>query len=164
MEVWKAVAIEEYADTYEVSNTGRMRNIRTGKILRNAISSDRGYYHTHMSYKKKSKAFQVHRLVAMAFIGLPDEERNMVNHKDGNGKNNRVKNLEWVNHSENLLHRYRVLHCPPVRGAAKLTDEQVLEMRRLRSQGATYKELMDRFDICKSTISYIIKRKTWYHI
>lgn len=48
----------------------------------------------------------VHRLVCMAFYGLPNETENHVNHIDGNKHNNRMDNLEWVTRSENLTHSY----------------------------------------------------------
>lgn len=46
---------------------------------------------------------KIHRLIAEAFI--PNENcAPIVNHKDGNKKNNAVKNLEWVSHRENSQH------------------------------------------------------------
>ena len=38
-----------------------------------------------------------------------------VNHKDGDKKNNSLNNLEYVTHSQNQLHSYRVLKTTPVR-------------------------------------------------
>ena len=45
----------------------------------------------------------IHRLVAQAF--LPNEKE-QVNHKDGNKLNNHVDNLQWVTQSENMKHAY----------------------------------------------------------
>ncbi len=165
MEIWKAVFVAEYSATYEISNIGRVRNIKTGKIRKNVATADDKYFYLGLSNNGNKHNFYLHRLVALTFIGSPTGDRNQINHKDGNGKNNQVKNLEWVTQSENMRHRYRILGIKPIRGAAKLTDDQIIEMRRLRVEnGATYKQLMKRFGICKSTVSYVINRKTWYHI
>lgn len=43
----------------------------------------------------------VHRLVLMAFVGPPPAGY-VCDHKDGSPSNNRLDNLEWVTHKENL--------------------------------------------------------------
>lgn len=49
--------------------------------------------------------YLVHRLIAAAFLGKPDDPSKIyVNHIDGNGLNNRIENLEWVTPSENSKH------------------------------------------------------------
>jgi hypothetical protein len=53
--------------------------------------------------KHPSKTYAVHRLVAQAFIP-PVDGKTIVNHIDGNKKNNNVENLEWVTHKENTAH------------------------------------------------------------
>lgn len=61
--------------------------------------------------------------------------------------------------------------CPPERkargerqGLAKLTEEQVREIRRLRADGLGVQEIADRFAIRKTNVSAICLRQTWKHI
>lgn len=48
--------------------------------------------------------------------------------------------------------------------AAKLTEEQVIMMRRLHAEGAKQKDIVARFGVDKSRVSAIINRKIWRHI
>lgn len=57
----------------------------------------------------------VHRLVAFAFIENDDPiNKTEVNHKDYNRINNRVENLEWISHADNV--RYSVCNKPDLTG------------------------------------------------
>ena len=98
IEVWKD--IEGY-DKYEVSTLGNVRNKNTGRILKSANKG--GYLCVGLS-NKVTKTYQVHRLVALAFIPNP-ENKPQVNHKDKNGLNNKLSNLEWNTIEENNKHR-----------------------------------------------------------
>lgn len=49
-------------------------------------------------------------------------------------------------------------------GRARLTDNQVIELRELRKQGATYKQLMERFNIGQTTVSHIVNYDNWKHL
>jgi hypothetical protein len=59
-----------------------------------------GYYTVGLSNKSPS----VHRLVASSFLDNP-ENKPQVNHKDKNGLNNNLSNLEWCTNLENSIHR-----------------------------------------------------------
>jgi hypothetical protein len=97
-EIWKDIA--NY-DNYEVSSFGRVRNKKTGRILKQANMG--GYYGVGLS-KIKTKTFQVHRLVAETFIINPQNKAH-VNHKDKNSLNNHLSNLEWNTPKENNIHK-----------------------------------------------------------
>ena len=50
------------------------------------------------------------------------------------------------------------------KSTGKLTEEDVLLVRKLRTEGATLKHLSERFDISVSAVSKIGLRQTWKHI
>ena len=60
----------------------------------------------------------VHRLVAIAFIGLPDPGQ-QVNHIDGDKANNRSMNLEWMTAGENIRHAISLGNHPAARTASQ---------------------------------------------
>lgn len=93
---------------YSVSNSGFVRNDRTGKIR--ALSLDTyGYPQTILTREGGiRKCAKVHRLVATAFIENP-YNKPMINHIDGNKQNNSVNNLEWCTNQENQDHYWRVI-------------------------------------------------------
>ena len=49
-------------------------------------------------------------------------------------------------------------------GAAKLTEEKVREMRRMRELGFKTKEIASKFDISTPAAHQAINRKTWRHV
>lgn len=104
METWSTI---KGFDNHKVSTTGRVMNIKTGKIL-SPFTTKNGYQTIALSECGKSHKKYVHRIVAEAFI--PNEYSKLqVNHLNGNKRDNRVENLEWCTSSENHLHRSRVL-------------------------------------------------------
>lgn len=96
-EQWKV--IEGY-DSYEVSNTGKVRSKRKGSLLK-LLDNGKGYYKAQLYYEGKAQKEYVHRLVASAFIPNPTNKL-YVNHIDNNPSNNDVSNLEWCTHQENM--------------------------------------------------------------
>lgn len=111
-EIWKD--IEGYEGLYQVSNLGNIKSLRKRidkgkchryfdeKILK-PIETNRGYLRVKLCKDRKIKKIRVHRLVAEAFIKRPELE---VNHIDGNKKNNKAENLEWVTQRENKQHAW----------------------------------------------------------
>lgn len=97
-EIWKDII--GFEGIYEISNLGRIRRIKTGRILSTRRSD--GWYITVTLYKdKKRYGKSLHRLVSEAFISNPDNLPE-VNHRDEDKTNNRVDNLEFCDHKYNV--------------------------------------------------------------
>jgi hypothetical protein len=103
VEMWKAII--GYEGLYEVSNFGRIRNVN-GHIKQLSLKKDKhtDYKEVSLSKNGKNKRFLAHRLVASAFIPNP-HNLPIINHKDENGTNNFVGNLEWCDKSYNARYR-----------------------------------------------------------
>ena len=114
-----------------------------------------------------ARRVMVHVLVALAFIGeCPAGYEH--NHKDGNKRNARPDNLEFVTRSDNERHKYQVLGLISNKGSkhplAKLNETEVIEIRSRRAYGAPLDELAHTFHVSVSSISKICVGKTWRHI
>lgn len=96
MEEWKD--IEGYEGLYQVSNEGRVRSLRTNKIMKLMIWH--GYAYVNFTINNVVNHKSVHRLVAEAFIQNPENKPN-VDHINTIKTDNRVENLRWVTQSEN---------------------------------------------------------------
>jgi hypothetical protein len=91
-EIWVPVPIEDFANLYEISNLGRCRNSRE-KIL-TPVNRECAYYKFYIN--RLMRSYQVHRLVACAFLGDIDDSMNRkIVHIDGDKFNNKVENLKW---------------------------------------------------------------------
>ena len=101
-EEWRKVS--GFEKCYEVSSLGRLRNIRTGKILRSKELRG-GYVVDILCDNNRRKTVRRHRLVAEAFIPNPDNKPE-INHKNGNKADNAISNLEWATHRENTDHSW----------------------------------------------------------
>lgn len=62
--------------------------------------------------KGRRRTLYVHRLIAMAWHADTYFAGAEVNHINGNPRDNRADNLEWVTHRQNILHSYRTLQTP----------------------------------------------------
>ena len=99
MEKW--VTIRNFPD-YEINTNGRIRNIKTGRMLKTSINHN-GYETVCLRKNKTQYTKRVHRLVVESFYDNDCPELD-VNHIDGNKTNNSIDNLEYCTRKENIKH------------------------------------------------------------
>ena len=155
--------IAEYPGFY-IAKDGEVFSTVRGKgiVKRKPTSTIDGYKRIKLT--SGGDTLRIHREVLKAFDRMP-QEGEICRHLDGNPKNNHVSNLKWGSHKENaqdcLKHgrnRFQILvgeNSP----TAKFSDIEIEDIRTRRKEGATYKEIMEVYDISKSHVSYIIKIK-----
>ena len=135
MEKW--VILSEPYNNYAVSDLGRIKNIRTGKIKSQHLRPNDGYLQVTLWSKGKGKSFPVHRLVALNFLDNSKNDRD-VNHIDGVKTNNCLSNLEWCSPSQN---NYNAVHLKLVNvitiKVIDLNDNKEYNFDSI-SQGAAY--------------------------
>jgi hypothetical protein len=173
MIIWKT--IPGYS-RYQINNKGILRslnykNSRKTKILKPAV--DQGYYKTViLGDDNKYKTVRIHKLVMLCFIG-ECKINYEANHKDGNKLNNKLENLEYCTHSQNVQHSYDNGLQIPLRGeknsSSKLKDFQVIEIRLyVKKHGylKDRKQLSIKYNISESALKDIAsgRRNSWKHI
>lgn len=98
-EVWKQL---EKFPRYEISNKGVVRDRSTKGVI--------GLYYPIIELRDSKgarKFVKLHKLVADTFIPNP-ENKEFVNHKDGDKTNYAIDNLEWVTAQENNSHAKQI--------------------------------------------------------
>ena len=165
-EIWKD--IEGYEGYYKVSNFGRVksldRNTKKGKI-RALCKATCGHLHVGLYKDGIVKMHYVHRLVASAFLPPVRVE---VNHINGIKTDNRVENLEWCTHSENIRHSFNTglekVYAGEHNHNAKLNAKQVDSIRKEYIFGSVEEGitgLAKKYNVGRSTIHKIVKGKTY---
>lgn len=98
-EVW--LPITGYEGLYEISNFGRVKSlISKGAVMAPQLNST-GYERVFLRKEGIQKSVFVHVLVARAFTPNPDGKP-IVDHIDGDKRNNAASNLRWCTQKENL--------------------------------------------------------------
>lgn len=131
---------------YEVSDDAQVRRWIGGRQQRLAEpclvplrSGHNGYFKFNVRTTTKVTAMDLHRAMALAFLGPPPSVSHVVDHIDRDRSHNRISNLRWVTASESGLNRSRLVRKRKHIGDAVRWAREVLKK--------TYAEIAKEFEI-----------------
>ncbi len=122
---------------------------------------DNGY--GQMTYK--GRPARAHRVMCELVNGPPRDESLDCAHKCGNGHLGCVnpRHLRWATRKENMSDAME--HGTVRRGSkqpnAVLTEQQVIKMRTLHSQGVSNTDLSVEFGVSRPTVTAVLQRRSW---
>lgn len=177
-EIYKS--IPNYEGFYEISNFQNVKSLsrvitrKNGqkvrlkeKILKPAIGG-RGYLSVVLCNDERQRSECIHMLMAKTFIPNPENKKE-INHINAITTDNRIENLEWVTHKENMIHAKKLGLIEYKKGqdhySSKLVDSDVIKIKKMLSEKIySYSQIAKVFNVDKSQISRINSGKTWSHI
>ena len=155
--------MKEIHPDYYVTEDGNIYSAKTKRMVAQRINPC-GYKAVNLSINGKCKTFDVHRLVALAYIPNPDNLP-VINHKNGIKTDNRVENLEWVTHKENVMHAIETGLWKPAKGKetnhGRFEVSDVLRIRELKEQGLPIRKIAKMFNITHGAVEQIAQRHTY---
>lgn len=109
LEIWKIYNIPFNSNGLIVSNLGNIKN----NFWQDRPIQDNGFGYKKCAIHNKGtvgfsriKNLYIHRIVAELFLEKPLPHKTQVNHIDGDKRNNKEGNLEWVCPKENIKHSH----------------------------------------------------------
>lgn len=163
--------IPGYGGKYQVSSNGRIGRLGGRGPVKNTLYimapyiDEQGRPKVNLRLQSTAKQIIVSKLVALAFIG-PRPEGKDVLHNNGINSDNFVGNLRYGTKLENMADKR--VHGTQPEGAsshfAKLTEEQVHDIRASLERGESPKSISLRMPITERSISDVKLRKSWSHI
>jgi hypothetical protein len=116
----KPLIIDGWDTRYLVYEDGKVYSTISQRF-RKPMVNQYGYYYYQIQWyvyqgktrTARGKAFSAHGLVAMLWLPPKPTPKHELNHKDMDKRNNHWSNLEWLTHSQNLIHARNNKHWTP---------------------------------------------------
>ena len=138
-----------------VANDGRYIK---SKIVTQSLGKN-GYYYVNLRCDGKTKLAYVHRIIAETYVDNP-ENKEQVNHINGDKKDNRIENLEWVTPKENTQHS--IYHgMTPIGEQAHKSKLTLKEVISIRSSNRSDTELANKYGVSRAQVYRIKKGLNW---
>lgn len=171
MKEWKEIKnFPDYLASSDGEILSKERKNRRGHRHKERILKPRndgyGYLKIYLTNDAGSFDVKLHRIIAETFIGDPGGLD--INHKNGIKSDNRVDNLEIVTRRENVLHAYltglKKEKTGEERFCSKLKNKDVIEIRKMVSDGIRRMDIASIFNVSKSCINHIARCHTWRNV
>lgn len=148
-EVWRD--IPDYEGLYQASDQGRIYNVVTGRIIGKKPKYDSSYVAVHLRKNGRLvRAANVHQLVMETFVGECPEGME-VHHKNDVKHDNRLENLEYITHRDNIR---KAVESGKLPRHSRQTKNEVM---KLYDMGWLPIKIADYLGITHQRVSQILK-------
>lgn len=163
----KPIFIDGHMTRYSIRSNGVVWNNKLDIPMQGGYDKN-GYHLVSLTYNKKKYTRKVHRLVALAFIPVPEiyvllgmtVDNLEVNHKNGVKNDNDVSNLEWVTPAENTEHACKNGLRPSV-----LNKTKVFDICALLSEGnIRIKDIASKVGVSTESVIKIKNHYNWKRV
>ena len=146
-----------------------------GDVFRNEkklkpLSTNAGYLRVGIYENKIYRRYLIHRLVGELYLSNPNNLLEVA-HQNHIKTDNRVDNLKWSTHSNNMKENFISGNAKPAKGEkhylSKLTENDISFIRNNyipRDKKFGMRALSRKFNVSYGTIYPLIHNKTWKHI
>lgn len=153
-------------DYYYISNKGEIFSRPNNKILKQQTNKD-GYKTIILRDNDLlPRRWTIHKLVALVYIGNPPKYINnpTIDHKNNIRDDNRVENLQWIEHSINSSER-TIKPIGEKNGRSILNENKVKKIWQLIKQNKySASQIGNMFGVNKGTILDIKNKKNWKYL
>ena len=162
--------IPGYDGRYFINQAGHVWSTPRNRLMSEHFNAAGHYLTVPLSIQGKGmRPRLIHHLMAVTWMGKcpgvwgASRGKYQVNHKDGDKTNNKLCNLEWVKHEENLRHAWNngLQNFGETRPNASFTSEQVREIRIRLILGEKVKEIAQDFNATIGSIKHIQQFTAW---
>lgn len=146
-------------ETYFLTEDGAVFSTKSWKWMKLPLVN--GYIQVRLRKCGKTITHNLHRILYKTFRPEEYSEDKLVRHLDDNRLNNELSNLKAGSHYDNMQDSIR---NGSAKGAYKLTEERVLEIRAMHNNGMRICEIASKLRMADNHISAIVKRRIWRKI
>jgi hypothetical protein len=142
--------IPGYNGKYKINKKGQVYSKKHNIFLKPNLNQYGYSSVTIFDNDNKKNGKQIHILVALTFIPNLNDNKKFVNHINGIKSDNRVENLEWVSHSENMKHACD-LNLNKCRKRVKqydLNDVLIKEFNSIKEAKKSFNTKMSGISLC----------------
>lgn len=148
----------EFEGKYFVNESGnKIYSLFYNRLLK--VQEKEGYYYVNIILKGTLRKRFLHRLIADSLL-LRTDDRNIVNHKNKDRKDNRIANLEWTYIHENYYHGIGVDNYKKDDNQARLFSEE--EIKDIYTSSDTREELKKKYKKLTNMTYHDIKHNKTY--
>ncbi len=145
--------------------------VETEKLLKTKTAIYKKIYKKKELKRRRTFNCLVHRVVCEHFVEKPSENHNLVAHIDYDKLNNHHSNLQWMTRAENTKHQLlspfvikakaAVLDNPTRRSNTKLTERDVMILKKRMNEGVVLSQLAKRYAVTETQLLRIKRGINW---